>query len=380
MANSPSENNESIGAILGNSDFPFLPAIETDSEKLAESQGRGQGYYYRFTHKELYSVTEAPPKPVVRKGEFEPMQYLYVAYVGAVPDFVADMVAGAYKGIQVRVVTFDESYQKTFETYLTARSVDLSKIQWVYQQLDSVWMRDYGPMAITAGGELSIVDMRYYPARVHDDAFPTEMANDNNIKVYRPDIYAEGGDFFSNGEGICFTTKYMTTTENPGVDVSQIFKDYYGCTETHYLQEMAGNVIYHIDMFFYVAAYDTILLGQYTKEQSPANYKILEDTYAYLSKLTTKSGKPFKIIRVPMPNVTLPDAKHAGVVRTYLNLVAVNDVVLVPIYEQEPTYEKPALDMIQTAFPDRTLVPVYADSIARQYGSVHCTTQTIPAN
>jgi agmatine deiminase len=206
------------------------------------------------------------------------------------------------------------------------------------------------------------------------------LGDQYSIPVYRPDLTAEGGNFFTNGQGICFTTEYLKL-QNPGktqAKLNGIFKDYFGCEQVHYLKQLEGNVIYHIDMFMHVVDENTILLGQYDKSESPQNYQILEDNYKYLTSLKTKDGKPFEVIRVPMPSVVNPNLP-VGVVRTYMNMVIVNDVVMVPVYFQEPAKEAEALDIIEKTFGNKQIVGIASDQIAWAFGSIHCTTQTVPS-
>jgi agmatine deiminase len=356
----------------------MLPAYQTEAEKIATSQGAG--YSYRLTHPNEFRVTLPPNGSVVKPGEFEPVKYFYVTYMGMQTDFILSMVEAAYDQVQVRIVTPNDTFKSQCTQKLKARNVPIEKIEFVMEDVNSIWMRDYGPIAILANGKQAYVDMKYYPPRVYDDAIPTKLAENDKVDVYRPDIFSEGGNYFADGTGNCFTSEY-TLQQNPGKSkaaITKMYHDYFGCEQVHYIKELTGNVIYHIDMFFYVADSETLLLGQYTKEQDPWNYDILEANYQYLSSLKNGNGKPYKIVRVTMPDVITPKG-GLSVVRTYLNLLAVNGVVLVPTYIQNPGKEAEALSQIQTAFPDRKLIKIPADSIAWEYGSVHCTTQTIPA-
>ena len=52
-------------------------------------------------------------------------------------------------------------------------------------------------------GVPKFVDPRYYNERRRDDAIPTLMGRYFVTEVYRPAVATEGGNFMSNGEGIC---------------------------------------------------------------------------------------------------------------------------------------------------------------------------------
>lgn len=375
-------NNETV-SLVPEEDYEMLPAIETEAEKIATAQGVTP--LYRKLHPEIYGVTPPPEIKVRRAGEFEPVDTLYLTYVGipSLDNFFADIVKNTYTEAKVKILVKNSTYQDMLEKLLRSRGIPAKSIEYITMEYDSIWMRDYGPQAvITSLKTIAYIDTKYYPARVYDDGVPTMLANMYGLKAYRPDYYQEGGNFFANGQGICFSADSILEA-NPGytvADITKIMKDYFGCSEFHILKSLTGNVIGHIDMFFYIADYDTILLGQYEKTEDPQNYKILEENYAYLKTLKTKDGTPFNIIRVPMPKhllIPMP-TMILPVIRTYMNGVAVNGVVLVPVYLQETSKEAEALQKWQEAFPNRKIVPINADRIAPQYGAIHCITQTIP--
>ncbi|RMD98182.1 MAG: hypothetical protein D6812_13920 [Deltaproteobacteria bacterium] len=363
-----------------------LPAILSEAEKALVAESRVSPRIYRYRHPEIYGFTPPPENPVRRFGEFEPVDALFLAYTGwiSMDPLYGDLLEGVYRSARVEVLVETAQQKDLLYDLLRRRGIPRDGVEVIEGiPYDSMWMRDYGPQAVIEGeGDVAYIDTRYYIPRVEDDAVPTLLSEEEgNLAVYRPDLWSEGGNFFANGEGICFTTNYLAE-QNGGSkeEVAAILHDYFGCEETHFLRQLEGNVIAHIDMFFYLAAPDTILLGEYTPEQDPKNYEILEEDYALLSRLTTRDGSPFTIIRVPMPShikVPVPGAT-LPVIRTYMNMVAVNDVVLVPVYLQEPEREAEALDIIQSAFPDRRIVPIPSDLIARLYGAIHCITQTTP--
>jgi agmatine deiminase len=157
-------------------------------------------------------------------------------------------------------------------------------------------------------------------------------------------------------------------------------RDYYGCRETVFLRPMAGNATPHVDMFMTFAAPDVILLGQFRPEQDRLNHRILEESARRLASLSTSDGRPFTIRRVPMPDPVelFEDDPDGPVVRSYLNLLVYNDVVLVPTYVENPVEEELALSIIQQAFPERFVLPVPADALALDGGTIHCITRTFP--
>lgn len=360
----------------------ILPARPTEAEKRLTPQQREA--LERGRDPEIYGFTDPPSEPIRRFGEFEQVEDFIIAYSGA-PTYdpiYGDMIEATFDQANVRILVKPPVISK-LTTLLEERGVPLDAVELITDiPFNSVWMRDYGPQAVLSAAGTSYIDTRYYPSRVEDDGVPTLLANVDGVPVYRPDLFEEGGNFFSNGHGVCFTTNYLLEQNDATEDeVAAILQDYFGCVQSHFLQQLDGNVIGHIDMFFHVVDEHTLLLGEYTPEQDAVNAEILEESYDYLSNITALDGEPFNIVRVPMPN-HLEDKVPVGVlpvVRTYMNLVTVNGVVLVPVYRQEPTKEAVALSILQTVFPDREIVPIPSDAIAPSYGAIHCITQTTPA-
>ena len=75
----------------------------------------------------------------------------------------------------------------------------------------------------------------------------------------------------------------------------------------------------------------------------------------------------------------LEGAEEGPLVLSYLNMLAFNEVVLVPVYASATReMENRAMDAIQRAFPEHYIIPISADVIALEGGTIHCVTQTFP--
>ena len=104
-----------------------------------------------------------------------------------------------------------------------------------------------------------------------------------------------------------------------------------------------------------------------------ADFKALEEQ---LRELKTIEGRPYRLLRLPMPEAIL-DEEGERLPATYANFLVMNSRVLVPVYGQ-PTNDEWALRIIGEAFPDRELVPIDSRTIIRQHGSIHCCTMQLP--
>src|SRR5215470_13480654 len=131
--------------------------------------------------------------------------------------------------------------------------------------LDTRWVRDYGPFfGSDKAGNLYLLDTMYYDVRAQNEQ--TERSNDDLIPYFildfirgeninprslRPPLILDGGDFFTDGEGVCFTsTETLLRNGSNKEDMNMLFKLYFGCMRTIYLRPLPGPTVKHVDMFF----------------------------------------------------------------------------------------------------------------------------------
>lgn len=357
---------------------PKLPAYKTPQERMKAGV---RLLDYRSSHIELYRITQPPSVQVRAVAEFEPASILLLTYFPGYYDNV-------YKGIitstidSVKIYFFynSSSMKNAIINRMKSWGISDTKINsntvFVYTGVDSVWMRDSGPNPIVSSdNKYGIVDFRYYSDRYYDDKIPTELANLLSLNVFRPSMDYEGGNFMTNGQGLCMATRGSIWENLPlrDRDVQKILSNYMGCQKIVFLKPLAGEGTTHIDMFAKFTSEDTILLGKYDFSQDCINYDILEENYNILLNTTTTDGRPLNIIRIPMPD------NSDGVWRTYTNSLLINKIALVPVYSQHRRYEAEALNAYKTALGSEwQIVPIDSEEIIPDGGAIHCITMTVP--
>lgn len=147
-----------------------------------------------------YAYNTGPPPVKVRfPGEFEAVDTLYVAWSPLWTDFQTfylDLLRAAQNHVASIVVLVQESTTQTeYEEWIVRLNeagvhVSNDNPQFRFQDavLDSNWIRDYGPVFVQNDGrrrQTSIIDMRYQPDRLDDDAVPTFMGAWWKLPVYR---------------------------------------------------------------------------------------------------------------------------------------------------------------------------------------------------
>jgi agmatine deiminase len=341
--------------------------------------GKADGFDPRDDDPATYGFTDVPGDVDVLPGEFEPAERMLVGWAGQ-DSWEQKLVAAAAPHIAVDVVTSSDRVDEVRQSLLDAgmSAEQLARIEFITDAtlgittpLDSVWMRDFGPLAVrTTDGGQRIIDFRYYWGRFQDDALPTRLAQLWSVPVSRPRMELEGGNIQSNGRGTCVTTTRAVEQNEAAFTADEAYvkdtlRDYLGCRTTLIVPRLVGEGTGHVDMFVHLVDVDTALVGEYDAADDPTNADITDRA------AETLADAGFDVTRIPMPS------NADGVYRSYTNALAVNDAVMVPVYADAQTHEEAALDVYRLVYPDREIIPLRADDIIYSGGAIHCTTMSI---
>ena len=249
---------------------------------------------------------------------------------------------------------------------LKKAGVDTGSVRFTILALDSVWIRDYGPLVVrTTGGGYQVVDLRY-DGRQWDDRLPARLASAWGVPVRDVPLVLEGGNLLSDGAGSCLTTEALLSDNGYSVTrIRRILRDHLGCTRTIILAPLEGEATEHVDMFTTITGPGQVMVGSYDTSEDPVNARVLDSAARQLA------AAGFRVRRVPMPS------NQDGVYRTYTNSLAVGGKVLVPVYPDDRRHEARALQIFQQAYPGRVIVPVDSAEIIQRDGAVHCVTMTV---
>jgi len=348
----------------------MLPAAVTANETLARI--KADGWDPRDDYP-IFAFTGAPGDVEVLPAESEPAKALLVGWPGgasSLTSFFAQVIASAASEVSTVVVYVpSQSVMNGLASALQSAGATMSKIKWLKLTLDTIWMRDYGPLMVRASNSSGyrVVDLRYYYGRWNDDAAPTRLANAWQIPVSRPPIELEGGNFQSDGDGTCIATTQVLkqNTGTTSSKVKSIFSQYLGCQDTVILPALDGEGTGHVDMYVTITGPKTAIVGQHSSLDDSTNAKITDQGAALLK------AAGFTVYRVPMPT------NYDGAYRSYTNSLAVGKRVLVPVYSDDKRDESQALSVFKKAYPGYTIVPIDSTKIIQWAGAIHCVTMTL---
>jgi agmatine deiminase len=166
---------------------------------------------------------------------------------------------------------------------------------------------------------------------------------------------------------------------NPGVSrqrLEQVFRDYLGIKKVIWLgRGIAGDDTHgHVDDISRFVA-PGVVVTAYEPDTSDANHEPLRENFVQLAKSTDQSGKPLRVVKLPMPAPVYFEGQLLPA--SYANFYIANRLVLVPVFN-DPN-DRVALNILAEVLPGRTVVGIYCGDFILGLGGLHCMTQQQPA-
>ena len=253
---------------------------------------------------------------------------------------------------------------------------------------NDTWARDHGFITI----EETSFDQKSKALVLLDfcfngwgEKFEATLDNQINKRLYEQglvkgiyedhlDFVLEGGSIESDGKGTIFTTEccLMAPHRNQPLTKEEIedrLKEWLGAERIVWLQHgslIGDDTDGHIDTLVRICPNDTLL---YTGGDD--DHPDLAEMERELQKLRTLDGKPYRLLKLPLPRPIYDDGDRLPA--TYANYLVINGSVLVPTYNQ-PDLDEEAMRIVGQAFPDREIVGIDCRTVIKQHGSLHCCT------
>ena len=257
-----------------------------------------------------------------------------------------------------------------------------SEVEVVELPHDDSWIRDSGPIFVTAGRNRLGIDFAFngwggkFAPYDADDALPERLCEYLGIPRERSEIVLEGGSISVDGAGTLVTTEQclLHPSRNPRLsreDLEEALIRLLGVERIVWLgkglvedEDTDG----HVDNVCQFVARGRVLLQTVADPDNP-NYDNAQENL----RRTRAAG--LDVVELDLlPSIEVRG--RSGVV-PYTNFYLCNGAVIVPVADQPTDAE--ALDRIGACFPDRDVVPVPGAVLAEGGGGVHCITQQVPA-
>lgn len=297
------------------------------------------------------------------------------------------IIAAVHKSERAELLVLDDEMMERAHGMLAQTGVDMTRINFHITDYADVWLRDTGPIFVKDGAGKTVITKwvfnswgNKFPELLKDAAIPAKIAEWKDLPVLEPDIIIEGGAVDVDGAGMCLTTEQCLLNENrnPGkskADIEKYLEEYLGVRKTVWLKEglLNDHTDGHIDELARFVAPGRIVFA-FEDDPDDENSGILADNYKTLTEAADIDGRPFELIRLPVPHVRYDDGTKAPV--SYTNFYISNRVVLVPTFNDENDDE--ALGILRDCFPGREVAGIDCSDIIYGGGAIHCMTQQQP--
>lgn len=284
-----------------------------------------------------------------------------------------------------------------------------SNITLVEMEADDAWMRDVGPTFIrNRRGEIRAVDWGfnawgglngglYFPWD-RDEKIARTVMEFSRTDGYQAPLILEGGSIHADGEGTLLTTEQclLHPNRNPSLsrdEIESVLKAYLGVDNVIWLGQgvVMDETDGHVDNLCCFARPGEVLL-HWTDDPADPQYEISLDALERLSRARDAKGRPLTVHKLHQPGPLFMseeesnslENRNPGMIRekggrlaaSYVNFYMANGGIVMPVFD-DPRDEA-ALALVQSVFPDRTILPVKAREILLGGGNIHCITQQEP--
>ena len=349
-------------------------------------------------------------------AEWEPQKFVQLTWPHAETDWAPYLEAAQACFLNIaREVTLRQPLlvvtpePEEVEQQLRQGGIDMSRVVIAECPTNDTWARDHGFITTReADGETLLhdycfngwgmkfaanLDNQINSTLYDNDTFDEDLLESWNIG-YLDDLdkVLEGGSIESDGCGTILTTTECLLSKNRNnygskEQLEEWFQADFEAKRVLWLDYgflVGDDTDSHVDTLARLCPDDTIVYVQ-CQDKDDIHYDELHEMERQLQSFRTASGRPYRLLPLPMPDAIL-ESDFADAVEeegdqrlpaTYANFLIINGAVLYPTYAQ-PANDEQARQVLQQAFPGREIVGIDCRVLIRQHGSLHCVTMQYP--
>ncbi|MFQ6604580.1 MAG: agmatine deiminase family protein [Fidelibacterota bacterium] len=326
------------------------------------------------------TITDPPDSIWYAPAEFDSVAGIIYSWE-QYPTLLKQLIKATAESDTAWVVVNNAAEAVTVSNQLQAFGVNMDHVDYIYDNLNSVWIRDFGPWWIyQPDGRRAILDLTYNRPRPLDDAFPEDLATMWNLDYYGLGLVEAGGNMLLDGTGAVMISNVIFDPSqgfNPDGSLTveileNYFQDYYGVHKVILTDHLQFDGTGHIDMFIKILNDTTVIIGEYESPSDAAgnNYAICNQVADQIANETNGAGNPYHVVRMLMP-------PYDGNTYTYINSLIVNRKVLVPIYGFAT--DAAVLAQYESLLPGYEIIGFDCNQIIMANGAIHCIAMKVPA-
>ena len=251
---------------------------------------------------------------------------------------------------------------------------------------NDAWIRDYGPMFVTRGKEIGLIDWQFdswggkYPPCDLDNEVPKQIAEQLACRRYANNIVMEGGALDHNGDGVFLVSARSVIRRNARThsvtELEGVLRSHCGAREIGWIDgELTGDdTDGHIDQLVRFVDAQTIVYAA-EPNRHDVNFESLSALKRQLDTVLDRLDTSFRVVSLPMPAPVIVDG--ARLPASYLNFQFVNGGLIVPQFNQPN--DTLVVETLESLLPTRGIIPLPATELVLGLGSFHCLSQQQPA-
>ncbi len=282
--------------------------------------------------------------------------------------------------LEEAISTFSEiayaiaQYQKVLICYEDENTINhLKHKNFIFKKVknNDTWARDFGAISVKIDNKVKLLDFKFngwglkFPAN-YDNLISREI-----FDIYKSyNFVLEGGSIDTNGQ-VLLTTSQCLLEPNRNYpmnkeEIEDFLKKELFVKEIIWLNHgflEGDDTDSHIDTLARFVNKDTIVYCK-CEDKNDIHYEELKKMENELKKTN------FNLIPLPLPSPKYYENERLPA--TYANFLITNEAVILPIYEDEK--DRYVYDLFKEIF-DRDIIPINANVLIRQHGSIHCITK-----
>ena len=345
---------------------------------------KGGGTYIK---KELPPIKEFPRIA----ADYEPQRAILISVCELLPthEKVLLQILDACVGhIEVGVLVNDKKQLIETVRLLMKQGRDFPHVKFYHLDLDTIWLRDFGPrIAQLESGSVSL-DFLYEGTRPRDEKMPKAWSDLTGERYHAVPWTMQGGNLLFNGKGLALTTRRIFDDNHirfnkllPGTDpeverremVIREFRKECNLSQIVVLEPLRNEATRHVDMFAAFVADDHVLVSQLDRGGDPVNAALLDRNAEKLKNVKLADGRKLKVTRVPTP------PREGKFWSTFTNVIFANDLILLPaLSSDQNSYVERAVSIYKSVLPKHEVVVIDTSSLKKLEGSVHCMSINVP--
>ena len=333
---------------------------------------------------------DAKPYPRLA-AEFEPTQVLLFGVSDWQPTHRKILIEIAKKTaghVNVMILCNDTWQIKETTGWLLEEDNDYDNIYFREIALDTVWLRDFGPIFSQTSTGAQALDFYYEGTRPKDDELPhlwSRLTGTKNVKV---PWTIQGGNLICNGRGTALVTNRIfqdnhITFPTPPIRgnaeverrkmVVDEFVKFGNLSQLVVLEPLEYESTKHVDMFATFLSPDDVLVAKLNPASDPINAAILDRNAARLRSVRV-GDHLMRVHRVEIP------ARQGTSWSAYTNAIIATDLVLVPVFRSDPAaMVATAVATYKRLLPMHTVETIDMTSMKELQGELHCLSLHVPA-